>query len=118
MFLSNILDFEGKDRLVGLLSQIFTVGISILDNDAYPKTWLNINILAHKVLIKLMDPIAQIMEKQFIPEQEAETQFDATLWREGFYLLVKLLSSDQLVIEEFSPQVHGFLDVFSWDKRS
>ncbi|KAH8828153.1 hypothetical protein DL96DRAFT_1602008 [Flagelloscypha sp. PMI_526] len=88
--LETVLDFEGKDRLV--------------EGDAFPKSWLNVNILAHKVLIKLMDPIAGIMQKQFIPEQEAQTQFDATLWRQAFFMLLKLLSSDQLVIEEFSPQ--------------
>ncbi|KAJ7675067.1 cytoplasmic protein [Mycena rosella] len=103
-FLSSSLDIEGRDRFVALLSQFFKVATSILENDAFPKTWLNINVLAHKVLIKIMDPIASIMEKEFIPPQEAQAQFNAPLWREGFYMFLKLLSSDQLVIEEFSPQ--------------
>ncbi|KAF9456631.1 cytoplasmic protein [Collybia nuda] len=98
------LDIEGRDRFVSFLSQFFTVATSILENDAFPKSWLNVNILAHKVLIKMMDPIATILEKEFIPAQESESQFDVPLWREGLYMLLKLLSSDQLVIEEFSPQ--------------
>jgi dedicator of cytokinesis protein 3 len=61
--------------------------------------------LAHKVLIKMMDPVATLMEREFIPEQDAVYQFDSNLWREAFYMLLKLLSSEQLVIEEFSPQV-------------
>ncbi|KAJ7502758.1 C2 domain in Dock180 and Zizimin proteins-domain-containing protein [Mycena galericulata] len=103
-FLELSLDIEGRDRFVALLSQFFKVATSILENDAFPKTWLNINVLAHKVLIKIMDPIATILEKEFIPPQDAQAQFNAPLWREGFSMFLKLLSSDQLVIEEFSPQ--------------
>ncbi|KAJ6607782.1 cytoplasmic protein [Mycena sp. CBHHK59/15] len=103
-FLESSLDIEGRDRFVALLSQFFKVATSILENDAFPKTWLNINVLAHKVLIKIMEPIAAIMEKEFIPPQEMQAQFNSQLWREGFYMFLKLLSSDQLVIEEFSPQ--------------
>ncbi|KAJ7714176.1 C2 domain in Dock180 and Zizimin proteins-domain-containing protein [Mycena maculata] len=103
-FLELSLDIEGRDRFVALLSQFFKVATSILDNDAFPKTWLNINVLAHKVLIKIMEPIATILEKEFIPPQEAQSQFNAPLWREGFSMFLKLLTSDQLVIEEFSPQ--------------
>lgn len=104
-FLVNNLEFEGRDRFVALMSQFFTVATSILDNDAFPKSWLNVNILAHKVLIKIMDPIAQIMEREFIPAQDSEFQFDTNLWKECLNMLLRLLSSDQLVIEEFSPQV-------------
>ncbi|KAF8070275.1 C2 domain in Dock180 and Zizimin proteins-domain-containing protein [Lyophyllum atratum] len=103
-FLENSLEIEGRDRFVSLLSHFFNVATSILENDAFPKSWLNVNILAHKVLIKMMDPIAAMMEKEFIPPQESESEFDANLWRECLYMLLKLLSSDQLVIEEFSPQ--------------
>jgi dedicator of cytokinesis protein 3 len=104
-FLESSLDIEGRDRFVALLSHFFSVATSILENDAFPKTWLNINVLAHKVLIKMMDPVAAIMEKEFIPAQDSESQFDANLWKCGLQMLLKLLSSEQLVIEEFSPQV-------------
>lgn len=52
-----------------------------------------------------MDPVATLLEQNFIPDQDAGFQFDSSLWRECFYMLLKLLSSEQLVIEEFSPQV-------------
>ncbi|KAF8894918.1 cytoplasmic protein [Gymnopilus junonius] len=103
-FFESSLDIEGRERFVALLSQVFKVGTSILENDAFPKAWMNVNIMAHKVLIKIMDPIASIMEKEFIPPQELESQFDANLWREGLHMLLKLLSSDQIMIEDFSPQ--------------
>ncbi|KAF9047285.1 cytoplasmic protein [Panaeolus papilionaceus] len=101
---STVLHIEGRDKFTSLLSQFFKVATSILDNEAFPKTWMNVNILAHKVLIKIMEPISAILEKEFIPPQELESQFDANLWREGYQMLLKLLSSEQLMIEEFSPQ--------------
>jgi dedicator of cytokinesis protein 3 len=104
-FLESSLEIEGREHFASLLSQLFKVATSVLQNDAFPSSWLNVNILAHKVLIKVMDPVATLMEKDFIPDQDSEYQFDANLWREGFYMLLKLLSSEQLVIEEFSPQV-------------
>ncbi len=104
-FLESSLDIEGQDRFVTLMLQFFKVATSILDNDAFPKTWLNVNILAHRMLVKMMDPISTILEKEFIPPQDSESQFDAQLWRAAFHMLLKLLSSEQLVIEDFSPQV-------------
>lgn len=104
-FLESSLEIEGRDNFASLLSQFFKVSASILENDAFPASWLNVNILAHKVLIKMMDPVATLLEQNFIPDQDAGFQFDSSLWRECFYMLLKLLSSEQLVIEEFSPQV-------------
>ncbi|KAF7964947.1 hypothetical protein HWV62_1454, partial [Athelia sp. TMB] len=103
-FLESSLEIEGRDNFATLLSQFFKVSTSILDNDAFPSSWLNVNILAHIVIIKMMDPVASLLERDFIPDQDATFSFDARLWREGFYMLLKLLSSEQLVIEEFSPQ--------------
>jgi hypothetical protein len=104
-FLESSLEIEGRNHFAALLSQFFKVATSILQNDAFPSSWLNVNILAHKVLVKMMDPVATLMERDYIPEQDDEESFDSNLWKEGFYMLLKLLSSEQLVIEEFSPQV-------------
>lgn len=104
-FLDSSLDIEGRERFVSLLLQFFKAATSILDNDAFPKSWVNINVLAHKVLIRIMDPIAAVLEKEFIPPVGSESEFDANLWRECLQMLLKLLSSEHLVIEEFSSQV-------------
>ncbi|KAJ2936556.1 hypothetical protein H1R20_g537, partial [Candolleomyces eurysporus] len=103
-FLEGFCEIEGHDRFVNLLSQFFKLSVSILSNDAFPKTWLNANVLAHKVLVKMMDPVATIMSKEFIPKPGSEDSFDPDLWKETFHMLLKLLSSEHLVIEQFSPQ--------------
>lgn len=112
-FLQSTLEIEGRERFTSLLLQFFKVATSILDNDAFPKSWVNINVLAHKVLIRIMDPIAAIMEKEFITPVGSESEFDANLWRECLQMLLKLLSSEHLVIEEFSSQVQLQLPISS-----
>lgn len=104
-FLESSLDIEGRDRFTTLLSHFFKVSTSILENDCFPKPWLNINILAHQVLVKMMGPVSTLLVQEFVPPQESEATFDPPLWREAFTMLLKLLSSEQLCIEEFSPQV-------------
>ena len=106
-FLESSYDIEGRDNFAALLTQFFKVATSILDNDAWPSTWLNVNILAHKVLIKMMDPVATLLKGIFIPLPSAAHQFKSDLWRDGFHMLFKLLSSDQLVIEDFTAQVRA-----------
>lgn len=96
------------------LVSFFAAGTSILENEAYPSSWLNVNILAHKVLLKMIDPIAFILVRDYIPEQRHAHEFNPTLWHDGFYTLLKLLSSDQLVIEEFNSQVCPILLLDVW----
>ena len=105
-FLESSLEIEGKENFARLLSRFFKMASSILDNDAWPKSWLNVDILAHKVLLKMFDPIAFLLIRDFVPEQHSSFEFNSSLWREAFYMLLKLLSSDQLVMEDFSPQVN------------
>ncbi|KAG2121394.1 hypothetical protein BD769DRAFT_1479223 [Suillus cothurnatus] len=103
-FLESSYDIEGKENFASLLTQFFKVATSILENDAFPSNWLNVNILTHKVLIKMMDPVATLLKRIFIPPPSASLQFKAELWKDAFFMLLKLLSSEQLVIEDFSPQ--------------
>ena len=104
-FFEGVFEIEGRDNFATMLLQLFKVSTSMLDNEAWPANWLNINIMAHKVLVKMMDAVAVLLERRFIPTDDATFQFNTQLWTEAIQVLLKLLSSDQLVIEEFSPQV-------------
>lgn len=104
-FFDNIFEIEGREHLASLLLRLFKVASSILSGDAFPGNWLNVNILAHKVLIKIFDPIGALMEREFIPNDNSTFSFDANLWKEGLTVLLRLLSSEHLAIEEASHQV-------------
>jgi dedicator of cytokinesis protein 3 len=107
-FLETNLEIEGRENFTFLVSQLFQMAISMLSNDAFPRSWLNVNVLTHTVLVKLMDPVAAILKTHFVPEQQLAEQFDASLWRGALLMLLSLLSSDQLVIEDLGPQVKQF----------
>lgn len=104
-FFDLTLDIEGPVNLTRMLASLLTAASSILNNDAFPSKWLNVNVLAHVVLLKLAEPIATVMIRNYIPPSENSDAFDTSLWFEYLHMLLKLLASEQLIIEEFSPQV-------------
>ena len=108
-FFEFIFDVEGRENLASLLMRLFKVASSILSGEAFPSNWLNVNILAHKVLIKMFDPIGALMEREFIPTDGSHFSFNANLWKEGLSVLLRLLSSEHLAIEEASHQVLLFM---------
>lgn len=103
-FLDEQLDLEGPEQCSKFLSNFFDVSTSILLNEAYPSSWLNINILAHQMVLKMADPLAALVVREFIPPADKSYTFDTALWRSGLNMLLTLLSSEQLVIEQFKPQ--------------
>ena len=105
-FLDEQLDLEGPSATATFLEHYFEVADSLLNNGAYPSTWLNFNVLTHQMILKMIDPIAHLMVREFIPSapDQKPDSFDTDLWTAGFTTLLNLLSSPQLVIEDFKPQ--------------
>lgn len=103
-FLDEERDLGGDERASKILFDFFEVATSILSYEAFPSTWLNLNIFSHQMVLKMADPLASMMVRYFIPSAERSETFDTTLWRSCLMMLLTLLSSDQLVIEQFKPQ--------------
>ncbi|CBQ70585.1 related to dedicator of cytokinesis protein 3 [Sporisorium reilianum SRZ2] len=103
-FLDEERDLGGDERTSKILFDFFEVATSILSYEAFPSTWLNLNIFSHQMVLKMADPIASMMVRHYIPSAEHSDSFDTTLWRSCLTMVLTLLSSDQLVIEQFKPQ--------------
>ncbi|GAA5856905.1 hypothetical protein JCM8547_008456 [Rhodosporidiobolus lusitaniae] len=103
-YLESTVEVEGRETFSRQLGQIFRVARSILDEEAFPSNWLNITVLAHRVVLRLAEPVAEILVRDFIPPSTASFKFATPLWRDFFGMLLKLLASPSLTIEEFSPQ--------------
>ncbi|KAK0524071.1 Deoxycytidine kinase 1 [Tilletia horrida] len=103
-FLDEHLDLEGSERTSKFLQDFSDVTSSILLNEAYPSSWLNCNILAHQMVLKMAEPLAALLMRDFIPAPEDSLSFNIDLWRSCLNMLVTLLCSDQLIIEKFKPQ--------------
>ncbi|GJN92547.1 hypothetical protein Rhopal_005577-T1 [Rhodotorula paludigena] len=103
-WLESTAEVEGKETFARQLGAVFRIARSILENEAFPAEWLNITALAHRVILKLVEPVADVLVRDFIPPPAASFKFNTALWRDFFTMLLKVLASPQLLIEEFSPQ--------------
>ncbi|RHZ66608.1 hypothetical protein Glove_306g74 [Diversispora epigaea] len=95
---------EGHDATGEFLILLFQVARSILKNEAFPESWLNMNIMSLKVFLKFLEPVSSLMEKNYIPDKEAPENFNEQLWQEYFNFLLSLLTNEHLIIENFTPQ--------------
>ncbi|GAA97961.1 uncharacterized protein L969DRAFT_167041 [Mixia osmundae IAM 14324] len=95
---------EGLDNCAKMLGNLFRITTSVLDNVAFPSNWLNLNTLFHRITLKIISNADVVLERHFIPPQRLSYTFNTSLWRDYFAMLFRLLSSEQLVIEEFPPQ--------------
>lgn len=103
-FLDEQLDLEGPKKLVRFLENFFKVATSIIINEAFPSTWLNINVLAHQMVLKMASPLSALMIRDFVPTADESESFNTHLWKACLDMLLALLSSEQLTIEQFQPQ--------------
>lgn len=96
-------EIEGSGNFSCFLSRLFEVTTSLLDHEAFPSAWLNISMLTHKVVVRIAAPASLILRRDYVPRQADAANFDTHLWKGFFGMLLKLLSSPLLVIEDFSP---------------
>jgi hypothetical protein len=124
-----MLEVEGKVNFGKFLSKIFKAFYSILKNVSFPSNWLNMNMISHKAILKLLKVVSKILQREFIPasfqeheqtkrltklkragqlsedqEGSGKERFDSNLWSDFFVLNHGLLSSKLLIIEEYPPQ--------------
>ncbi|TIB91721.1 hypothetical protein E3Q19_02279 [Wallemia mellicola] len=114
-FIQEHSEIEGEKNLTRFLTNIFSFSIGVLDHKdsgideklipcPYPPSWLNISIFAHRMVLKLAESVSVVMEKQFVPSIDFANEFNRNLWRVCFEMYIRLLASNQLIIEEHTPQ--------------
>ncbi|EEP81710.1 conserved hypothetical protein [Uncinocarpus reesii 1704] len=92
------------DELAIFLSHIFNAHKSVLDNEAYPATWLSLHIYHHQSIMKSLEDLSSILIQSFLPAPDEADTFDMELWKLFFVTLLKLVSSDALALETFPEQ--------------
>lgn len=102
-FLQSTLDVEGHHACSRTMSSIMRTFRSFVRHEAFPATWLNISMLAHKSAMRVLVPALDLLVKKFVPDRRMASTFDSSLWRIFFELLLTLSASQSLLIEDFSP---------------
>ena len=77
---------------------------SILDCDAFPRSWLSVHVYHHKSAVRALEQLSGILLESFLPDPEEADRFDTEIWRAFFDTLVKVIGSDALALETFPEQ--------------
>lgn len=94
-----------EDEMATLLDDTLRVHLSILQCEAFPKSWLSIHIYHHRSTMKTLEYIAGILLESFLPDPEdAGMNYNTDLWKAFFTTLLKLVGSDALALETFPEQ--------------
>ncbi|KAH7075434.1 C2 domain in Dock180 and Zizimin proteins-domain-containing protein [Paraphoma chrysanthemicola] len=93
-----------KDDTPEFLFSVLQVYISILDCEAYPRSWLSVHIYHHKATMRALEKLFNILVDAFLPLPDEADSFNTELWRAFFDALLKLVGSDALALETFPEQ--------------
>ncbi|KAL6703580.1 Deoxycytidine kinase 1 [Coniothyrium glycines] len=95
---------QPKDDAAELLFSTLQVYISILDNEAYPSSWLSVHIYHHKATMRALNKLFRNLVDMFLPQPDDADNFNTELWRAFFDALLKLVGSDALALETYPEQ--------------
>lgn len=109
-FLDEQLEVEGAANLNRTLLALFNAASSILRFEAFPRDWLNVSLLAHTAVLKCLRLLSSTMFASNFGDLTAQASVDSGLWNACLETHLQLLSSDQVVIESFGPQVGDCLN--------
>ncbi|KAF2096416.1 hypothetical protein NA57DRAFT_42739 [Rhizodiscina lignyota] len=94
----------GESDLAEFLFSALQVYISILDGDAFPRSWLSLHIYHHRSAMRSLEKLSSNLIDLFLPHPDDADQFNTELWRAFFDALLKLVGSDALALETFPEQ--------------
>ncbi|KAI9221894.1 hypothetical protein BC828DRAFT_404514 [Blastocladiella britannica] len=93
---------RGYDGSTKFLNQVLAMMESILHGEAYPSTWVNLNIIARRTALKIFRSLSLLMQHYFMPP--AAPKFDQQLWTRFYVLVLVLLNSTPLGKDAWSAQ--------------
>ncbi|KAI9707910.1 MAG: hypothetical protein M1820_004516 [Bogoriella megaspora] len=97
------LDLPGVD-LSEFLLEALQAYKSVLDCDAFPRSWLSVHVYHHKSAIRTLERIAGTLMESFLPHPDDADNFSTEIWRAFFDTLIDLIGSDALALETFPEQ--------------
>ncbi|KAK8853154.1 hypothetical protein IAR55_003855 [Kwoniella newhampshirensis] len=103
--LNEILEIDGSATCIATLKSTFDFCSSVIAFQAFPSQWLTLSLMAFSAIIKLMECVADLLEKEaFVPPIKQTEAFDVELWTKCFELLCDLCGSEELALEEQTQQ--------------
>ena len=104
---ADFFDVVKSHDLEDLASTCFTgldVTLSMLANEAFPSSWISLNVYHHRTIQQSFETLFKILEARFLPSPEDADSFNTELWKSFLVALLKLVRSDALALETFPEQ--------------
>ncbi|KAL2435259.1 hypothetical protein ABEF95_014903 [Exophiala dermatitidis] len=101
--LGTSLKLEGQD-LSEYVHAALIVLRSLLQNHAYPSTWLSLHIYHHSSAMAVLEHLFSLLTSSCLPDPEDADNFDMQLWRSFLDTILLLVSSPALTLELFPEQ--------------
>ena len=103
-WLAELVDFEGRSTASSILKRAFSLCSKTIKHEAVPAQWLTLNLLCLSAMVRLLDPLADVLEASFVPPIGETEDFDVELWRNVFELLCDFCENEQLSLEDMTQQ--------------
>jgi dedicator of cytokinesis protein 3 len=100
---ARVMSFQDQDLMTYIVS-VMEVQRSLLESEAFPESWLSLNIYHHRSAMKILEYVSRILMQSFLPDPEHAESFSMELWRAFFMTLLKLVGSETLALETFPEQ--------------
>ncbi|EXJ82451.1 hypothetical protein A1O3_06264 [Capronia epimyces CBS 606.96] len=94
---------QAQDVSVYILSTLKFLR-SLLQNHAYPPTWLSLHIYHHSSALALLEHLFSLLVSSCLPDPEDADTFDMQLWKAFLDTILSLVSSPALTLELFPEQ--------------
>ncbi|KAI4203250.1 MAG: hypothetical protein LQ350_001947 [Teloschistes chrysophthalmus] len=100
------------------ISATLDVLSSILRKEAFPNLWISLLLYHHHVVLQTLESIHQVMAVKYLPSPDDADDFDTALWSKYFTLLIQLVGSETLTLENFAEQKRRVIWMVAKDVRA
>ncbi|MCJ1331814.1 Dedicator of cytokinesis protein 4 [Thelotrema lepadinum] len=89
----------GPDDKISLLRKALEINVSIMREEAFPKSWLTLYVYHHRIIFDLLNTAARYMIDEHLPAPEEADRFDTNSWKALLLALLELVRSESLALE-------------------
>ena len=84
---------------IPLLRKALEINVSIMREEAFPRSWLTLYVYHHRIIFNLLDFAARFMIKEHLPSPDDADRFDTNTWKALLLALLELVRNESLALE-------------------
>ncbi|KAL1921661.1 uncharacterized protein VTP21DRAFT_10303 [Calcarisporiella thermophila] len=104
------------EEMEEFLHQLLSMCLSILTHEVFPDEWLNVNVISHSVVLKILHAITALLNSTHAPPRRiisiaspGNVHADMDVWTHTLLVLLRLLTCDNLHAEKKQQTVQNIV---------